>query len=410
MDYLDLNTETIIQVAIERLNNNTNLTFLSPGSKARLLVEILGEEIGLQASEFDKNIGNAFIREASGQLLEFIGEIYGVERLKQKKAQLFAEEESFMLYTLEPSFGDINNGDQIVIPRGAMRVTSSPVLTAETVIYINSEDIILDANETQLYFAAEAMMPGEASNVGDSTLVYHDFSNYSDSASRTLLVTNTQSVTYGRDSESDDNYRFRIQQEKISQEAGNFSAIRLALLQIPGIGDVKRLQYERGIGTSDWLIQSTTPTVSAGLIQDAQGAIDEKQSSGNSNIARSPVNIGIEMFFSLTYNGALEDGEKERIKSEVRANISEYINNLGIGVDLIRDQVVKIVLNSSNLIQSMGEIGSSENFSGIFLYRRSAVSNSIVRKTLIGDYRASEDERIILEPTVEAPIFIRDNN
>lgn len=410
MEYLDLQTDTIIQSAIEKLNDNTNLTFLSPGSKARLLVEIMGEEIGLSAEEFDKNIGSAFIRGASGKLLDYIGEIYGVKRLTVQKASVFAEEENFVLYTLSPSFGDINNGESILIQKGTMRIMSSPVVTDETVVYTNSEDIVLGSSENRKYFAAEALLPGQDSNVGETTLTFHDFTNYADSDSSSLLVTNYQSITYGRDAETDDNYRYRIQQEKISSEAGNSSAIRLALLQIPGVADVRRLKYERGIGTTDWLIQSTSTTVSQGLLLDCQTAIAEVQSEGLSNIARSPINVGAELFFALTYKSALEDAEKEKIKSEVRSNIAEYINNLAIGESLIRDQIVRVVLNTSNEIESMGETGASENFSAIYLYKRSAVSNSVLRRTLIGDYRANIDERVILEPSVEVPIVIRDNN
>ena len=410
MEYLDLNTDVIIQQAIERLNESTNFSFLSAGSKVRALIDIMGEEIGLTAEEFDANIGNAFLRGATGQLLDYIGEIYGMERLQPQKAEVFEEEENFLLYTLEPTFGDINNGDAIIIPKGSMRISNTSAVTDESVIYTNSNDVILNPYDSQQYFAAESLLPGEASNVGSSTLNFHDFLNYADSSRRSLLVTNEQAITYGRDPEIDDNYRYRIQQEKISSEAGNSTAIRLALLQIPGVADIRRLKYQRGIGTVDWLIQSTSPTVSDGLILECQRSIDENQSEGLSNIAKSPVNIGVEMFFSLTYKRALEDADKERIKSEVRSKIADLINNLAIGEDLIRDQVVRVVLNSSNEIESMGDVGSNENFSAIYLYKRSPVSNSVIRRTLTGDYRAQEDQRIILEPSVEAPIIIRDNN
>lgn len=410
MEYLDLSTDIIIQEAVEKLNENTNFTFLSAGSKARGLVEIMGEEIGLTAEEFDQNIGNPFIRGASGQLLDYLGEIYGIDRLTAQKAEVYAEEENFLLYTLEPSFGDINNGQAIVIPQGTLRISSSDIIKFDSVIYTNSDNITLNPYDSQQYFAAEALVPGQDSNVGQNTLNYHDFLNYAGSARRSLLVTNNQAITYGRDAESDENYRYRIQQEKISSEAGNSTAIRLALLQIPGVADLRRLKYERGIGTVDWLIQSTSTTVSPGLLLECQNAIELTQSEGLSNLAKSPVNIGVEMFFFITYKRALEDAEKERIKSEVRSNIAKLVNNLAIGEDLIRDQIVKEILNSSNEIESMGEVGSNENFSGIYLYKRSPVSNSIIRRTLIGDYRSKEDERIILEPTVEAPIIIRDNN
>ena len=62
MELLDLRTSDIVSNALQRLDNFTNISFLSPGSKARLLVDILSEELGLQASQFDLNVGAAALK------------------------------------------------------------------------------------------------------------------------------------------------------------------------------------------------------------------------------------------------------------------------------------------------------------------------------------------------------------
>lgn len=410
MEFLDIKTDEIVSKSLQRLNEYTNLTFLSPGSKARLMVEILGEELGLEAEEFDDKVGSALIRAASGQLLDYVGEIYGLPRLHEIKSEVFAEEENFMLYTLEPNFGTINNGLNITIPAGSMNITNTNTTGPSQVTYTNVEQITLPVNENSFFFAAEARSAGEDSNVGQNTLAIHDFNNYADSLNRTLLVTNNQSITYGRDEETDENYRFRIQREKISAEAGNETSIRLAALVVPGVANLVRIPYERGIGTSDWLIKSTSTVASTELINSVQIAIDTKQSSGNSNLASSPVIIGAEMVFSLTYKTSLEDNEKEKIKSEVRKNVANYVNNLEIGESLVVDQIVKFVLNSSDQIESMGATGSSENFSNLFIHKRAPLTNSINRQSLVTDYKTKQRERVILEPRVETPIVIRDNN
>ena len=70
MEYINLSTDFIVSNAVSRLNEYTGLSFLTPGSKARALIEILGEELALQATEFDRNIGSNFIRKASGKMLD----------------------------------------------------------------------------------------------------------------------------------------------------------------------------------------------------------------------------------------------------------------------------------------------------------------------------------------------------
>ena len=410
MELIDLKTQDIVNNALQRLNSFTNVTFLSPGSKARMLVDILSEEIGLQSFDFDANSGAALLRNAAGNILDFLGEIYGLERLQEVRSNVSNAEENFVLYTAGTNFGSINNGQNIFIPKNSLNISNQDSFGSGSVIYTNTEDILLGVSESRVFFSAQSMASGFNSNVGANTLNFHNFKDYSDSLGNSLLVTNNYGVSYGRDRESDDNFRYRIQKEKISSEAGNETAIRLGLLVIPGVADIIRIPYARGIGTCDWLISSSSVVVSEELVDLCQEAIDSRQAVGMSNMAKSPVLIGTEFSFSITYKGRLEDRQKESIKNTIKTSISDYINNLGIGQSLILDQIVRIVLTSSDLVESMGDVGSSENFKNIFLYKRSALSNSVTRKSLTSDYVPKNYERVVLETTIARPITIIDNN
>lgn len=410
MELLDLQTSNIVSNAIQKLNAFTNLTFLSPGSKARMLIDILSEEIGLQAIDFDANSGAALLRNARGNVLDFIGEIYGLDRLEEVKSTVSNTEQNFILYTAGSSFGSLNNGEDIFIPSGSMQISNDQSFGTNAIIYINTEDITLRSNESRVFFSAQAISSGFSSNAGANTLNFHNFTNYADSLGRSLLVTNNYGISYGRDRESDDNFRYRIQKEKISSEAANETSLRLGMLVVPGVADVLPIKYARGIGTCDWLITSSSVVASQDLINSCQEVINARQAVGMSNVAKSPVLIGTEFSFSITYKGRLEDRQKESIKTSIRNNIADYVNNLAIGEPLILDQVVRIVLTSSDLIQSMGDADSSDNFKNIFLYKRSGLSNSVTRKNLTGDYTPKNYERVVLETSIAKPITIIDNN
>jgi uncharacterized phage protein gp47/JayE len=410
MEFLDLKTQNIVSNALQRLNNFTGITFLSPGSKARMLVDILSEELGLQAEQFDQNIGAGLLRKASGVMLDYLGEIYGLSRLEEVRSDVNSAEQNFVLYTVGANFGEVNNGSDIIIEAGKMRISNSENFDSDAIVYINSNDIVLSSNENRVFFSAQSESSGANANIGSEALVHHDFINYADSIGRSLLVKNNHSITYGRDRENDDNYRYRIQKEKISSEAGNETAIRLALLIIPGVADVVQIPYARGIGTCDWLISSTSVSVSQELLNICQEVISRRQSVGMANSAKSPVLIGTEFSFSLTYKSRLEDRQKEKIKTDIRKNISEYINNLTIGQTLILDQVVRIILSSSDQIASMGDDNTAENFKNIFIYKRSELSNALTRKSLTANYTAKNYERVVLETSIATPITIIDNN
>jgi uncharacterized phage protein gp47/JayE len=410
MAFLDLDTNFITQKTLEELAQRTNVTYLSPGAKVRLILDIVNDKLGQQANQFDLNTGRAFIRNADGALLDYVGEIFGTQRELSQKSEISSEEKNFYFYTLESDFGSINLGQDIIIPAGGVRIFNSSRNDVKQVVYINTEDIILTGSESRVYFSAEAEGLGADYNIGSNTLTQHDFRGYADALNRSLLVSNDSAITYGESEESDENYRFRIQQQAISGEAANFSAIRLAILAVPGVSDVVRIRYPRGIGTADWLIKAVTPEVPGRLISTCQSAISEVEGSGLENLAKAPVTIGTQLIFALTYRTQLEENVKTQIKTEVRKNLINYINNLGIGERLVIDQLKRIILNADNRIESIGEEGSSADFSKINIFKRSAISDSVVRRTIIDTYRTKSNERVIVEPTISAPIVITDNN
>ena len=410
MAFLDLDTNYITEEVLQTLASQTNITYLSPGSKARLLLDIVNDKLGVQALQFDENIGKAFIRNAEGTLLDFIGEIFGTTRELKEKAEVSKEEKNFFFYTLQNSFGEINNFEDIVIPAGAAKIYNTIDPDATEIVFINTENIVLPSSENIVYFSAGAQGFGSEYNTGANTIVFHNFKNYADNLSQSLLINNDVSITYGKNDETDDNYRFRIQQQTIAGEAANYSAIRLNLLSIAGISDVVRIKYPKGIGTAHWLIKAVTPEVPQRLIDLSQEAINEKQGEGLENIAAAPITIGTQLVFSITYRERLEDKIKDLIKTTIRRDLITYINSLAIEEDLIIDQLVKIILNSDDRVLSMGSPDTQDNFERINIYKRSALSNTKVRKSIYKDYATREDERVIVEPTIVDPIIINDNN
>jgi uncharacterized phage protein gp47/JayE len=410
MAYLDLNKDFITEQTLEQLAQKSNISFLSPGAKIRLILDIVNEKLALQADQFDLNTGKSFIRNANGVLLDFIGELFGLQRIKARKAEISKEEKNFYFYTLEQAFGDINLNQNIVIPAGSVRIYNTENDNLKVVTYINSEQITIPATERIVYFSAESEGLGANFNVGANSLVFHNFKGYSDSTNRSLLVSNTASITYAEDEETDDNFRFRIQQQALAGEAANFSAIRLALLSIPGVSDVFRIRYPRGVGTTDWLIKAVTPVVPQRLIDTCQAAIETTQAEGMENLAKAPVIIGLELRFSITYRNRLENAIKDQIKVDIRKNITSYVNSLAIGEKLVIDQIKKSILNSDNRIESIGSEDTGLDFEKINIYKRSAISSSVVRRSIIGDYRTKTNERVVVEPDIETPIVITDNN
>ena len=138
MAFLNLNTDLIAESTLQELTDKTNVTYLSPGSKARLILDIMNDKLGIQAEQFDLNVGKAFIRNAEGKLLDFIGEIFGVPRNLKEKAEISKEEKNFFFYTLENNFGEINNFEDIIIPAVTVSVFNTTYPDQVQLTYTNT--------------------------------------------------------------------------------------------------------------------------------------------------------------------------------------------------------------------------------------------------------------------------------
>jgi len=87
----------------------------------------------------------------------------------------------------------------------------------------------------------------------------HNFTHYADSRFGALLVTNSFGLVGGRETETDDDYRFRLNLKIQSSAGANEAALRFALLQIPGIQD---LVFERQAGAFIVYVYGISPDVS----------------------------------------------------------------------------------------------------------------------------------------------------
>ena len=68
---------------------------------------------------------------------------------------------------------------------------------------------------TKTYLSAQTLISGSQANAGAGTLNHHTFTKYADALNRSLLVTNVNTISYGRDRETDDNFKYRIQKDRI---------------------------------------------------------------------------------------------------------------------------------------------------------------------------------------------------
>ncbi len=92
--------------------------------------------------------------------------------------------------------------------------------------------------QSSVPFSVTNLQAASAGNAAAGVFTNSNFTNYADSAYGSLLVTNNYGLIGGRDVESDDDYRYRINLWIQSKGGAAEADLRLAVLVLPGIQDL----------------------------------------------------------------------------------------------------------------------------------------------------------------------------
>lgn len=402
MPFFKRQFQEILADTIEDLSRNTAITKLSPGGKARAILETVSKRLEEQYRLFDKNLARAFVSTAQGQFLDLIGELVGLSREPSDVASVTSNME-VLRFSVEDgnTFGSINAGQDIILSAGRHRISTKP--NGNGIVYIINETVVLSAGATEGFVSAIAASPGVTANVGAHSLVFHTFTDYVDYQNNTLKITNLHAIGNGKNFEGDANFKFRIVNRVLEAEAGNEIAIRLAALSTPGVADVFISKHYRGIGTFGVLIKSTIPTVSDDLINAVTFNVLQVTTLGELGFIRKPKETGLAMRITVHYFSRLSDDEIEAIENNLLDTITNHVNNLDLGQSFEVNRLVSDMFDVSQSIANFGEPGVP--IDEIFLYRESRVQDNKTRESLLGNYNPTSDERVIIEPSNSNPII-----
>jgi hypothetical protein len=335
------------------------------------------------------NLGETLIHYATGSNLDFIGEIFGVYRLGIQIASIAQGDQNFKFYVAGGgTFGSINSGLPITIPAGTQistAATGGPLFLTDTVF-------TLQAGDTQQYFSAYAAVPGSSANAAAG--VFNQWAGnipYSKSAFGSLLVTNSYGVVGGRDAETDDNYRYRIQQMLQGRNGANEAAMRFQLLQVPGIQDIV---FTRLAGTFDCYVYGIAPTPAPSLLDAVQQRINNNVAFPLTGTAIAPDLVGISLVTTLSVAASLSSVDGDRVISNAVAAAQDYIDNLGVGEQLVINAIADRIRNADSRILDVGQ--PNKQIPEIFIWR-SRDDGTRYSRFLLGNYTPAVGERVVVE-------------
>lgn len=375
---------------------NTGITQVNPGGKARAFADAVGNEIGGLETRSYAAIAQTLLPYATKSNLDFLGEIFGVPRLAAQTGSSTSSDSNFIFYVETGTFGAINSGSDIIVPAGTILSTAS--VTGPT--YTTDTAIVLPSGSSSVAFSATSTIDGSGGNVLSGAITSTNFRSYTNYKYGSLLVTNNYGIVTGTDAESDTNYSYRINLKLSSKNGAAESDIILAVLLVPGIQNVV---FNRQSGTYLCYIYSTSPTVPTSVMQLVQSQLNAVTAWPLVGTAIQPDLIGISLSTTITFVSGATASQQATALSNAQAAAANYINNLNsaIGQTLVINEIASVIISADPNILDIGQPNQPLNNISIW---RSRDDGTRYSRTLVNDYTPVLGERICTEPSIINPI------
>jgi len=321
-------TETLSDIQsriVNSIQSNSAISRVSPGSNLKMLIDQFAANLFENQASFTTKEFRTLVNSASGEFLDAIGRLVQIRRGVGKSAS----------GEVKISYGAISNN--IVIPKGTMIRFPAGVL-------YTTESVTLTSDATVKHVYVDTFMPGDDMNIPAGTPLTMLFNEASKAS---IVVTCEQSIDGAGDTESDDNYRFRILNSPVSNVAGNETSIRMAALSIPGVSDVVIIPKTRGIGTTEVFVKSTAGVASDSLLREVKIAVDRVCSCGENVYVSSPNYLFVDITLTVKVQNL---ANKISIDALIKTSLEEFINNLEMGDIFSIDQLDTIASQSSNAV------------------------------------------------------------
>ena len=386
-----------------RLEARFETTFETDDSNLAILADIIGDELVAIRNEAIQIVEDGQIDTATGRALDELAfNMYGITRKPASKASSLNIERNVYFYVDDGlTFGDINNGNSIVVSEGTVISSNEFFQTNQTsVIYEVDADYVLDAGVGIGYVGVRSRVFGFESNVNSDSLNYHDFDNYFDYNQATLKVSNKFPILNGSEEETDNNFKFKVTNYIQAKTNLNIDSLSMSSLDVNGLAEARIIPNYFGIGTVGVVLFGSGNRTNERLKNIFQNRVSEL----NFLNRKIMVSQGIKVFVDLKLKVFLRknrftEEEKRLLKRDVKTIIYEALQeqenssfiNLNEATELVRRRI-----GSSDVV-GFGEKSNSQNaFEEVFLRRtdrdnlfpeekEEVISNSISLK---------EDERL----------------
>ena len=305
MAYIYQKTASQLYLDLQNRFKDIGISSETPDSFVNILNEFITDELYTLSGEFNSKLGEYSLYTAEGEALDRLAdETYGMQRFGQAKASI----------SQGILFGNTSNSS-VTIEEGTLLSTGNVFNESETV-YETTETVTVASGATGLT-SAVAVQSGFEHNVDKDALSNHNLGNSS------ITVRNLYAVVNGRDIETDTNFRARLLSYLPSATSNNLEWLRLNLLEVPGVLNIKFIQGYNGLGTMGVFATTAGNKTNNELQTLIESRIQEIRTPGDKIVYNKGFTRRFDITIDLVNDRSYSATEIDQLKFSIRSLIGE---------------------------------------------------------------------------------------
>lgn len=303
------------------------------------ILRVFSAELDRLYSRQEELEKSSYLTTAIGSDLDRIGALYGVSRKAITVASTLGLSRSIQFTN--------NSGGPVNV---AIATRLWPEMLPDKA-FITTEAGVIQAGGT-LLLHAKATGEGGYFNISSREINRHDLPYNG------LAVTNILPIGNGQGYETDDSYRYRIQQELTRREGLNQENLTSLLRSLPGISEVLVTPLKRGPGTLDIIIVPSQRGDEFTLLENVESFLTEIVPVGISTKVSLPVFRWLDIEVKLSFNSILTESI-DTIRSDVRTALVSYVEAIsmetgyGIGSFSGSEALVRVITSNANILNAV---------------------------------------------------------
>lgn len=341
--YIRKEKADIIRHALEKLEQQTPIKAIGPGSVARAFTEAIASELNDMYDALDFNIAQSVISTANGSALDKLGELYGVTRRRLGDTATTEAQVGRFAFFLE----SVHTSD-ITIPRGTRVYTDASSFIGRQMSFETTAPVTIPTGRIRVFAPIKPVFADSVFTAGVGTLTVHDFTS---PPGVIVRCTNEKPIQPQPGFESDNNFRIRIMKSVRVAASGTAEAMRFAALGVPGVRDVKIRQSQFGLGSVEVLVTPEEKSIKVSTMDEVSRRIQEVRPVGIRVRITEPTRIAVDVGVTIHMRDQGSTAANERLAKSVKVGILRYLNSLNTGEKLVYNRLLQTILNTSRDIR-----------------------------------------------------------